>query len=181
MLLFAAGVFAQTKSIADAQTEIAAFANSDKFSIAYDAAKYVTRTEVAFDLVEPKTPLAKQFKKFEFSLSALFAIDGIDAKPVRTTFCLNTESKRFFFASDREMTVRLDGESILLGEADRATQVKGGKIRETLCWEIDLQLIRDFGAAADIGFEVGNVNGSFSSVQMQYFKDYAKLLRVGKE
>jgi hypothetical protein len=178
ILIFSGSLFSQTKSLADADAEIKGFANPGQFSAVYDQAKYVTRATVSFDIVEPKTPFSKQFKKFEFQIRSLFADNGIDTKPVRSTLCINTEGKRYFFASSRNLTIRLDGETINFGEADRSTEVKGRKVKENLCWEIDKELIKDFGTSANLEYEVGSIKGNLGAGKLQFFKDYATLVRV---
>lgn len=170
--------FSQTKSLDDAETQIKTFTNSEKFSAVYDANKYVTKVEVLFDILKPKTPLEKQFKKFEFQLTSLFADKGIDAKPVRTTLCINTQSKKFYFLSDRNLTVSIDGETILMGEADRSTDVKGRKVTENLCWEIGKELVKELGNAASLGYEIGTIKGNFNADNIQFFKNYAMLVKV---
>lgn len=181
VLLFAVGVFSQTKSIEKAGTEIKTFANFEKYSIVYDAAKYVTKAEVSFDIIEPKTPLEKQFKKFAFVITSLFAINGIEEKSVRNTLCINTQSKKFYFASDRNLTLKLDNETINLGEADRSTEVKGSKVWENLCWEIDTDLINDFAKTSKFEYEIANLKGNLTTQNLQYFKDYAQLLKIEKQ
>lgn len=178
ILLLSISALSQTKSLDAAETQIKTFANSAKFSAAYDANKYVTKVDVSFDILEPKTPLAKQFKKFEFQLTSLFADKGIDAKPVRTTLCINTQSKKFYFLSDRNLTIAVDGETILLGEADRSTEVKGSKISENLCWEIDKQLVKDLGNISSFRFEIGSIKGEFNADNIRFFTDYAELVKV---
>lgn len=180
ILLFCLCVFSQTKSVADAQNEIKTFANSGQFSIAYDSAKYATVAEVKFDIVEPKTPLKKHFKEFGFKITSLFSNNGIEAKPSRSTLCISTRSKKFYFSSNRNLSLTINNDTISLGEADRSTKVKGGKVRENLCWEIDKDIVNDLGKSSTIKYEVGPVTGSLDSTKLQFFKDYAKLLRVEK-
>jgi hypothetical protein len=177
-LLLCICAFSQTKSLNAAETEIKTFANFSNYSAVYDEAKYVTRVEVSFDILEPKTALQKQFNKFEFKITSLFATDGIDQKPVRNSLCINTQSKKFFFSSNRNLTILLDGENVTLGEADRSTEVKGRKIKENLCWEIDMNLIKDFGKASTINFQIGTINNNINSPNLQFFKDYTKLLQI---
>ncbi len=180
IFIFAAGVFSQVKTLEDARNEIKTFTNSESYSVLYDSARYVTKAEVRFDIFEPKTPLEKQFKKFEFAISTLFATDGIEDRSVRSTLCINTQSKQFYFASERNLTLLLDGETINLGEADRSTEVKGRKVFENLCWEIDAELIKDFGKASGFEFKLANVKETLDSAKLQFFKDYAKLLNVSE-
>lgn len=180
ILLFTIQLFSQTKSVTDAETQITSFINSGNFSAVYDQSKYVTKAEVSFDILEPKTPLEKQFKAFEFQITSLFADNGIDQKPVRNTLCINTQSKKFNFASDRNLTILLDGEIINLGEADRSTEVKGRKIKENLCWEIDKEIIKDFGTASKFDFQISNIKESLPNEKLQFFKDFSKLVQVEK-
>ena len=178
ILFFAVCVCAQTKSIADAENQIKNFSNPANFSVVYDSSRYVTQAELNFDLLEEKDPLAKQFKKFGWRISTLFAVEGIDRKPVRNTLCLITQSKKFQFASSRDLTLRLDSETINLGEADRSTELRGSKASENLCWEIDPQLIRDFAAAEKIEFVAGKVGKPLNSLQLQNLKDYSALVKI---
>jgi hypothetical protein len=179
-MVFSICAFSQTKPLSDVETEIKTFANSGNFSAVYDSAKYVTRVEVGFDILEPKDALQKQFKKFQFKLTSLFAVQGIEERSVRNTLCVNTQSKRFYFSNDRNLTVRLDGETINLGEADRSTEVKGRKVKENMCWEIDAEIIRDFGKASTFEYRIGATIGNINAAKLQFFKDYAKLLKVDK-
>lgn len=181
IMLFAIGVFAQIKPLAEARAEIKSFAQAEQFSILYDQSKYVTKADVTFDIVERKTPFSKIFKKFEFRLLSLFADKGVDTKPVRSTLCINTQSKKYYFSGNRNLTLILDNETINLGEADRSTEVKGRKIKENLCWEIDKALIQDLGTASNVGYQIGRVKGNLTSDKLQFFKDYAKLVQVDKK
>lgn len=180
ILLLSICVFSQPKSLSEAETEIKTFANFGNFSAVYDAAKYVTRVEVGFDILEPNDALQKQFKKFEFRLTSLFAVRGIEDRSARNTLCLNTQSKRFYFSSERNLTILLDGDTINLGEADRSTEVKGRKVKENMCWEIDQEIIRDFGKAATFEYRIGTIRGNLNAAKLQFLKDYAKLLRIEK-
>ncbi len=178
IFLFSVSAFSQTKPLTDAQAEIKTFSNPENFSVVYDSAKYVTKAEVSFDILERKTPLSKIFKKFGFKITSLFAIDGIDTKPVRSTLCINTQSKRFHFSSNRNLTLTINSEVINLGEANRSTKVKGRKIKEDLCWEIDQEILEDTEKAERIGYEVGRIKGSIDKLKLRFFKDFAKLLKI---
>lgn len=178
LLLLCAGALSQTKTIAEAEAEIRSFPNPESYAVGYDQTRYVTEATVSFDILEPKTPLAGMFREFGVSLSALFAVEGIEERAARATFCVNTRSKVFHFSSDRRLTLVLDGEEITLGEADRATEVKGGKVRETLCREIDLELIRDLGRAASLELRAGKVSAPLNAAHLRFLANYAGLVRV---
>ena len=179
ILIFSFCIFAQTKSIADTENQIKNFNSPANFSVAYDISKYVTKAELSFDLLTEKDPLEKQFKSFSWQIFSLFAIEGIDTKPVRNTLCIITQSKKGFkFASDRNLNILLDSEEINLGEADRSTELKGRKATETLCWEIDSQLIKDFASANKLELQVGNFKRILNASQLQSLKDYSELIEI---
>ncbi len=163
ILLFSICMFSQTKSIADAQNEIKTFTNSKQFSVVYDSAKYATVAEVNFDIVEPKTPFQKIFKEFTFKVTSLFSNNGIESKTSRTTLCINTRSKKFYFSSNRNLILTIDSEAITLGEADRSTEFKGGRVRENLCWEIDREIVHDLGKSAT----VKSLNGTTPKIRIK--------------
>ena len=181
ILLFSVCAFSQVKTVDDAKNEINTFANSKQFSVVYDSAKYATVAKVKFDIVERKTPFQKIFKEFGFTITSLFSNKGIEAKTSRTTLCINTRSKKFFFSSNRNLTLTVDNEAINLGEADRSTNVKGGKVRENLCWEIDREIVDDLGKSTSVKYEIAQVKGTLSSKKLQFFKDYARLLNIDKD
>ena len=180
VMLLSLCIFSQTKSITDAQNEIKSFANSSQFSVIYESAKYATIAEVKFDIVEKKTPFAKVFKEFAFKITSLFSNNGIEAKPSRTTLCINTRSKKFHFSSNRNLSLTVDNEAITLGEAQRSTEFKRGKVRENLCWEIDKAIVDDLGKASSVKYEVGQVKGTLASAKLKFFEDYANLLLLEK-
>jgi len=172
---FSPHVSAQVKSIEAAQEEAA---GTTGISVAYDESRYLTLTSVTVDSIPANEPLKKQFRKFEWKLETWFAIKGIDAKPARVVLCLATQSKRFVFASDRELTLAFDGDDVLLGEAQRSTEVKGGKARETLCWEVDEVITRDFTKSASASFAIGRTRGTFSAADLNAFKAYGMVVSV---
>lgn len=180
VLLFSATVFTQSKSLTKAQEEIKTFTNPNNFSVIYDQTRYVTKAEVKFDILKAKTPLAKQFKEFKFKVTSLFATDGIDQKPVRTTLCINTRSKKFYFSSRRSLTLTIDSKTINLGEGNRSTKIKGRKIRENLCWEIDKELVQDLGKASSINYQIGAIKGNLNSTKLQFFRNYTRLISISK-
>jgi hypothetical protein len=169
--------FSQSKSIPDAQNEIKTFQNFSSFAVSYNDPKDLTTATVILDIREDSAkPFQKQFKKFEWEVTSVFAGNKIDDKPVRHTLCLNTQSKRFFFASNNLLTIFISGEEIDFDIPNRSTEVKGGKVKETLCWEITRQIITDFSKATAIDFHIGPVKSSLSAGKLQTIRDYAKLL-----
>ncbi len=172
------GASAQSKTLEQAQTQLAAFQSSAEFSLRYEETRYVTIASVKVDSIADNQDLKKQFKKLEWQLESYFAIKGIDETPVRVVLCLATQSKRFAFTSDRELTLNFDGEDIMLGEAQRTSEVKGGKARENLCWEVDSVITEHFEKATNASFAVGTVRGKFSPATLKGFKDYGALVIV---
>lgn len=164
---------AQTKSLESAQAEAA---GTPGVSIAYEENRYLTVARITADSLPANKLLNKQFKRFEWTLETWFAIKGIDAKPARVVLCLATRSKRFAFTSDRDLTLTFDGEDVLLGEAQRSTEVKGGKARENLCWEVDEVITKDFAGATSAGFSIASVRGIFSPDDLSRLRSYGRLV-----
>lgn len=175
VLLISSHVFAQTKSLESAQNEAA---GTPSISIGYEENRYLTITRITVDSLPANELLGKQFKKFEWTLETWFAIKGIDAKPARVVLCLATESKRFAFASDRELVLAFDGEEVLLGEAQRTSEVKGSKARENLCWEVDEVITKDFAKASTASFAIGRTGGALSADDLKAFRKYGEIVSV---
>ncbi len=178
LFLLSLSVFPQNKSIADAETEIKSFQNFTSFSVSYDDPKDLTTAKVVIDLRNDEKSLKKSFKKFYWELISIYSGNAIDQKPVRNLLCLNTQGKRLRFGSNNLLTFMLENESVDFGEPQRSTKVKGSKVNENLCWDINKEIIEDFAQADDISFKIGSFNNSFGAVKLQIFKDYAKLLKI---
>lgn len=178
ILLASCVCFSQIKSIEDAQNEVKNFNNLAAFSVSYDETKYWTVAEIKTEVLDEKDSLRKQFSKFEWQLSSFFAIKGIDAKSVRNTLCINSQSKTFAFSRDNSLMILFaDGEANL-GEPNRLSEIKKGKANEKMCWEVDNMIFPDFAKSEKIEFQIGSVKGQIASDKMQIFKDYAKLIKV---
>lgn len=180
-LFFSVFSFSQTKSIADAQTEIKTFQNLANFSVFYDDPKDLTTAKVLLDIRETDENLQKSFKKFEWEITSIYSGNAIDEKPVRNVLCINTQSKRPNFASNNTLTILLGKEDVNFGEPNRSSEVKGGKVKENLCWDVNKEIIEDFGKARNISFQVGSIKSSIPANMLQFFRDYAKLLKPNKE
>ena len=170
--------FSQIKSFEDAQNEVKNFSDLNAFSFSYDESKYLTKAEISVEVLDEKDDLRKKFSKFEWQLTSLFAIKGIDAKPVRNVLCVNSQSKIFAFSRENELTILFSDGDVMLGEPNRASEVKKGKANEKLCWEVDQEIFRDFAKSEKIEFQIGLVKGQIRADKMQIFKDYAKLLEI---
>lgn len=170
--------FSQIKSIEDAQNEIKTFSDLNAFSVLYDETKYLTKAEISFEGLEEKDNLRKQFSKFEWQMTSLFAIKGIDAKPVRSILCVNSQSKTFVFSRENSLTIWFSDGDVNFGEPNRLSEIKKGKANEKLCWEVDQEIFRDFADSEKIEFQIGIIKGQISPDKMQILKDYAKLFTV---
>lgn len=178
IFIFSVFAFSQTKSIADAEIEIKSFQNFANFSVAYDDPKDLTTARVLLDVRANDVNLQKPFKKFEWEITSIFAGNAIDEKPVRNVLCINTQSKKPNFASNNTLTVLLGKEEINFGEPNRLSEIKGGKVLENLCWDINKEIIEDFGKTESIGFQVGSIKSSIPANLLKFLKDYAKLLKI---
>ncbi len=178
VLLTCGTCFSQIKSIEDAQNEIKTFNDLNAFSVLYDETKYLTKAEISFEILEEKDNLRKQFSKFEWQMTSLFAIKGIEAKPVRNILCINSQSKTFVFSRENSLTILFSDGDVNFGEPNRLSEIKKGKANEKLCWEVDQEIFRDFADSEKIEFQIGIIKGQISPDKMQILKDYAKLFTV---
>lgn len=182
MILFASCVcFSQSKTFEEAQNEIKNFSDITAFSFSYDETRYLTKAEINLEVLDEKDPLRNRFSRFDWQLSSFFAIKGIDTKPVRNTLCVNSQSKAFAFARENELTILFSDGDVMLGEPNRLSEVKKGKARETLCWEVDKEIFRDFAKSDKIEFQLGTVKGQIRADKIQVFKDFAELLEVKRD
>lgn len=178
VLILSVFSFSQTKSIADAESEIKTFQNFANFSIVYDDPKDLTMAKVLLDIRQNNESLQKPFKQFDWEITSIFSGNAIDEKPVRNLLCINTQSKKPNFAGNNTLTILLGSEKINFGDPNRLSEVKGGKVKENLCWDINKEIIEDFGKAENISFQVGLIKGVIPANLLQFFKDYAKLLKL---
>jgi hypothetical protein len=181
VLFLSVFVFSQTKSIADAGSEIKTFQNFANFSVVYEDSKDLTTVKFFLDIRETDENLQKSFKKFEWEITSIYSGNAIDEKPVRNVLCINTQSKRPNFASNNTLTILLGKEDVNFGEPNRSSEVKGGKVKENLCWDVNKEIIEDFGKAENISFQVGSIKSSIPANMLQFFRDYAKLLKLNNE
>lgn len=172
---FSANVSAQTKSLESAQSEAS---GTPGMTVSYDETRYITMTSLNVDALADNEMLKKTAKKFEWTLESWFAIKGIDAKPVRVVLCADTQAKKFLFQRNSELTLTFDGEDVLLGEAQRTSEYKGGKAKENVCWEVDKVITDDFGKATKATFAVGGIRGTFSAASLGKFRDYSDLISM---
>lgn len=178
VLLASCVCFSQIKSLEDAQNEAKSFNDFAAFSVSYDETKYWTIAEIKTEVLDEKDSLRKQFSKFEWTLSTFFAIKGIDAKPVRNTLCVNSQSKTFAFSRENFLTLFLHDGEANLGEPNRLSEIKKGKANEKLCWEVDNTIFPDLAENEKIEFQIGTIKSQISSDKMQVFKDYANLIKA---
>ena len=130
------------------------------------------------DLLSKGDPLANQFSKFEFRLTALFAVKGIDSKPVRNTICVFSESKKPQFARESELSIFFDELAVDFGEPNRNSEIKRGKALESLCWDVDKEIFVDFADSRKIEMSVGNFTIKIPLEQLSMFKEFEYLLTV---
>lgn len=168
--------FSQTKSLSELETAIRSFENLELFSVKYDDKKDATVLNLSFDLRLEEPKLQKEFKEFGLELSSIYTGIGIDAKPYRTVVCTNSRGKKFYFASNRQLKVSLDYQEFTLAEGQRTTEVRRGKVFENLCWDIDQELVRDFGLVETMILTIGNIQIPISSGKIAAFRNYSKLL-----
>lgn len=178
-LLAACFSLAQTKSLTDAEAEIKTFDDPGAFTLFYDESRYVTVAEINVEILDEKDDLRKKLKKFDWQMRSLFALKGIDAKPVQNLLCISSQSKTFLFARENELTISFPDEDVNFGMPNRLSEVKGGKAKENLCWEISAEIVRDLGRSDKIEFQVGPLKTRMRADKIQVFKDYAKLLKIG--
>lgn len=171
---------AQTKSFEDAQNEVRSFTDSGVFSLYYDQSTYLTVAEIKLDILREKDPLRKQFSKFEWQLTSFFAIKGIDTKPVRNVLCLNSQSKTFQFSRENRLSISFTGDDVEFGEPNRSSELKRGKAKEELCWEVNKEIFTDFAGSGNIKFAIGKFESNVPDDKLNILKDYERLLTVGK-
>jgi hypothetical protein len=183
VLVLLAAVFsqAQSKSYADAAAEIRTFDDFTAFALSYDEARYVTIAEMKVEILGEKDDLRKTLKTFEWQMRSLFALKGIDAKPVQTLLCINSQSKTFLFSRENELTIFFHNEDVGFGVPNRSSELKGKKAGETLCWEINREIVEDLAKADKIEFQVGSIRTRIRADKLQVFKDYGKLLKVAEK
>ncbi len=171
----------QSKSLEEIRSEINGLPGAGSFSVTYE--RDITTVRLFYDVREDNQSLDESFKQFEIELCAIYSGPGIDEKPYRTRLCITTVAKRFHFASNRDLLVSVNGESIDFGTGERATRLKGRKTTEILCWDIDKELMKEFGNSNNAGFLIGGWKVSIPPLKSALIKDYWKLLhefRVGK-
>lgn len=164
----------QTKPLEKALEQAA---NTPGLSVSYDESRYLTIATLTINSREENEPLKKSTKKFEWTLESWFSVKGIDDKPARVVLCADTQSKRFLFQRDSDLTLTFAGEDILLGEGQRTSEFKG-RARENVCWEVDKVIVEEFGSAASASFSVAGLKGDFSSASLASFRAYAHVLEV---
>ena len=178
--LFFVGVnsFSQTKSIEEVQSEINTFQDSAAFSVSYNDPKDITTLSLKFDLRGNDKALIKKFKELSFEMSAIYSGIGIDNKPFRNLLCITSRAKRFHFASNNDLLVGIDGETITFSSPDRSTEVKGRKVTEKLCWDIDRELIQDLGNSKTLALKIGSQTLTLSSAQPDTLQSFSKLTHL---
>jgi len=172
--------FAQTKSVEEVQAEINSFQNPTAFSIIYNDPKDITTLSLKFDLRGNDKILIKKFKELSFEMSSIYSGIGIDNKPVRNLLCITSRAKRFHFASNNELLIGIEEETITFTSPDRSTEVKGRKVKEKLCWDIDGELIQDFGKLNRIPLSIGEVKLSISTPKIKSIINFGKLNTVSE-
>lgn len=165
---------AQTKPLEVAQEEAA---KTPGVSVNYDENRYLTITRLTIDSIADNDQLKKSAKKFEWTLESWFSVKGIDPNPARVVLCADTQSKRFLFQIDRDLTLTFDGEEILLGEGQRTSEFKG-KAKENVCWEVDKVIVEEFSSAGSASFSVAGLKGDFSGKSLAKFRAYSQVLDV---
>lgn len=180
-LIFSVFAFSQTKSIADAESEIKNFQNFANFSVIYEDRKDLTTAKVLLDIRQNDETLQKPFKKFDLEITSIYSGNAIDTKSVRNILRINTQSKKPNFASNNVLIFILGSEEINFGDPNRLSEVKGGKVKENLCWDLNKEIIEDFGKAENISFQVGSIKSVIPANLLQLLKDYAKLLKPIRE
>ena len=178
ILFVCTSIFSQTKSIEVTQTEINSFSNPEAFSVSYNDRKDITTLSLKFDLRGTDKALLKKFKELFFEMSSIYAGNLVDNKPVRNLLCVNSRAKRFHFASNNDLLIGLDSEIIRFVSPDRLTNVKGKKVREQLCWDIDSELVQDLAQANNLSFTLGSQNLLISTNNLRSVRSYSKLAKT---
>ncbi len=171
--------FSQTKSIEQLQKEITAFKQSDLFSVTYE--RDITTVLLSFDLRGDDKGLKKKFKEFVFKLSAIYVGPGIDEKPFRNRLCVKTRSKKFHFASNRNLTLSLDEDTIDFGSAERSTTFRKRKASEVLCWEISRETLNDLAASHGVRLRIGGEKATIPPSKLSLFSDFSGLLTIKRD
>lgn len=178
LLLAGATSFSQTKSIAEVQTEIDSFNDPAAFSVIYNDPKDITTLSLKADVRENDKNLEKKFKEFYFEMISIYSGIGVDKKPFRNLLCINSRANRFYFASDNDLVIGIENETIKFVSPDRTTEAKGRKIREKLCWDIDVELIRDLGRSSSLFLTVGSQKLSISNEKLGLLNSFSKLISI---
>lgn len=178
ILFVCANIFSQTKSIEQVQTQINSFPNAEAFSVSYNDRKDITTLSLKLDLRGTDKALLKKFKELFLEMTSIYSGNLVDNKPVRNLLCINSRAKRFYFASNNDLLIQLDTETIKFVSPDRSTKVKGKKVREKLCWDIDKELIDDFSKANSISFQLNTFNKTLSEQVLLIFRNYRSISSV---
>jgi len=180
ILLGSAISLSQTKSVENIESEIANLKNPQPFSVHYNNRKDITTIKLSISLRGESKILRKRFKELFLETSTIYSGIGIDDKPFRNLICIKTRAKKFYFSNDRNLSIGLDEDALNLPNGNRSTKVRGRKIRETICWDINRKLIEDLSQSGKMNLGIGSLSISLSDTQLKLLRDYAKLLRVKK-
>jgi len=176
LCFLAAASFAQTKSYGEVQAEISAFETPAFYTASYE--NDLTTVKLFFDLREDNPGLQKPFKEFSFEISSIYSGPAVDGKPVRSLVCISTRAKKFYFSSNRELTIFVDSAPLRFGEGERSTELRKGKTREKLCWAMDDEALEELVEAGAVSFQVGSQTVSIPSEKSRLFDGYAALLKT---
>ena len=170
----------QTKTVENIEKEIANLENPQSFDVNYNNRKDITTLKLTIDLRGESKVLRKRFKELFLETNAIYSGTGIDNKPFRNLLCVKTKAKQFYFSNDRNLRILLSEDSLNLPNGNRSTKVRGRKIRETICWDINRELIKDLSKSPKMNLGIGSLNISLSEMQLKLFGDYLRLLNVKK-
>ena len=178
ILLFAATAHSQSKTLEQVRNELATLQNSELFSAAYKEGKDLTIVKLSIDLRSENPILKKKFKEFGVEVESVYVGPSIDEKPFRSQLCVKTRAKRFHFARNNALTITLDSGPVDFPPANRSSQLKGRKARESLCWDVNKSLLSELGATQTFIFEVGSEKIEFGTNHIKLFAEYSKLIKV---
>ena len=178
LLLISNFTFSQTKSVEKLEAEINRFEKPSLFSAAYLDRKDTTIVKLSLNLREENKGLKKKFREFVLELIAIYAGPGIDNKPFRNLLCINTRGKKFHFASNNTLTLLLNSGPIEFRSPDRKTEFRKRKTRENLCWDIGQELVGELATLASTKVQIGSFGVLLPANSLNYFKNYAKLVRT---
>ncbi len=167
-------LFSQTKSLEQVRSAINDSSRPELFSAIYE--KDLTTIKLSFDLREDNIGLQKPFKEFVFELTSIYAGPAVDGKPVRSRICINTRAKKFYFSSNRELTLFVDSSPLKFASGERTTELQKGKTRENLCWEMDKETMEDLIKSEVVVLQVGFEKVSIPAGKSRLFADYASLV-----